>query len=202
MNIYLPILKINLLFLILVFSIILGSHWGKYSVPILFLPPAPPPYPSAGLFTHAFQILCCLPPFICAFTFALLRLLKTSQKSQNFLLASAFVTGGFMANEIFRFHIILLFYNIPKPVTIGVFAMIVLAYLLSYYQKIKTTPYKILLFSLGLLLLAIIIDFLQLPNYYLATLLEGIPKLLSIINLGLYFWFVCLEELLKVYKST
>jgi hypothetical protein len=202
MNIYPSFLKINLLFLLLVFSIVLVSYWGKYSIPILFLPPATPRHPSAGLFTHAFQILCCLPPFICAFTFAFLRLIKSAQKNQDFLFVSALVTGGFMANEIFRFHIILLFYDIPKPVTISVFAIIVLIYLLSYYQKIKTTPYKILLSSLGLLLLAIIIDFLQLQNYYLATLLEGIPKLLSVINLGLYFWFVCLGELLKTYKST
>jgi hypothetical protein len=173
----------------------------KSSIYFLFLPPQTPPLPTAGLFTHTFQILCSIPPLICDFSFALLNTIKPQQKSNRFFLASALVTGGFLGNEVYRFHIILLFFKISKLITISVYAGIFLVYLLCFLPKIQRTPYHILLSSLSFLLIAILVDFLRLDNYELASLLEGLPKLLSALNLALYFWIVCKTEVIQSYQK-
>ena len=201
MKIYPAIIKINLIFLSLAGGLILWTYLQKSSIYLLFLPPRTPPLPTAGLFTHTFQILCSIPPLICAFSFALLNTIKPQQKSNRFFLASALVTGGFLGNEVYRFHIILLFFKIPKLTTISVYAVIVLVYLLCFLPKIKRTPYHILLSSLSFLLIAILVDFSQLTNHELASLLEGLPKLLSVLNLALYFWIVCKTEVIQSYQK-
>jgi len=201
MKIYPAIIKINLIFLSLAGGLILWTYLQKSSIYFLFLPPQTPPLPTAGLFTHTFQILCSIPPLICAFSFALLNTIKPQQKSNRFFLGSALVTGGFLGNEVYRFHIILLFFKISKLITISVYAGIFLVYLLCFLPKIQRTPYHILLSSLSFLLIAILVDFLRLDNYELASLLEGIPKLLSALNLALYFWIVCKTEVIQSYQK-
>ncbi|MEG4596972.1 hypothetical protein QUB00_34945 [Microcoleus sp. F8_C2] len=53
------------------------------------------------------------------------------------------------------------------------------------------TPYQILLAGLGLLFLAIGVDSLHLKNKLFSSLLEGLPKLFSEINIAFYYWYVC-----------
>jgi hypothetical protein len=95
----------------------------------------------------------------------------------------------------------LLFFKISKLTTISVYAVIVLVYLLCFLPKIQRTPYHILLSSLSFLLIAILVDFSQLTNHELASLLEGLPKLLSVLNLALYFWIVCKTEVIQSYQK-
>jgi hypothetical protein len=49
--------------------------------------------------------------------------------------------------------------------------------------------------------MAILVDFSQLTNQELASLFEGLPKLLSVLNLALYFWIVCKTEVIQAYQK-
>ncbi|AVQ71278.1 hypothetical protein MTo_03910 [Microcystis aeruginosa NIES-1211] len=189
------LLKINLVVLLLVLALIAGVDRAKLPASLLFYPPATPPSPIAGLLTHSFQLLCCLPPIVCLFSYALLSRKASFRNSRHFLLVSAIITGLFAINEIFRIHIILLYFDIPKFLTISVYALVILIYGLVFWRQIRQTYYQILIIALALLTLAITIDFLPIKNRGFASLSEGIPKLLSAVNLAGYFWDVCFQEI-------
>jgi len=77
-------------------------------------------------------------------------------------------------------------------VTIVIFyAVLAVAYGLAFRRKIRSTPYDLLLSGVGLLFVAFFAEALPLKNEIISSLLEGIPKLLSGINIALYFWFLC-----------
>jgi len=116
-------------------------------------------------------------------------------------IAGLLITGLIAINEIFRIHIILLYFNIPKFLTISVYALAILIYGLVFWRRIKQTSYQILIIALALLTFAIAIDFLQIKNQGFASLSEGIPKLLSAVNLASYFWDVCFQEISAKIKS-
>lgn len=162
----------------------------------MFLPPPTPLYPGAGLFTHGFQILCSIPPIVCAFSFTLLKTIKPNNRYNQFFLYSAILTTGYLVNGIYRLHIIFLQFGIPKLVTIVCYTIIASLYGLAFRRQIKSTPYTILIASLVLLFIAITVDSLHLEGDGTPSLLEGIPKLLSGLNVALYFWFVCYREVL------
>ena len=194
-------LKINLVVLLLVLALIAGVDRAKLNSSLLFYPPATPPTPIAGLLTHSFQLLCCLPPIVCLFSYALLSRKTSFNNSDNFLLFSGIITGLFAINEIFRVHIILLYFNIPKFLTISVYGLAILIYGLAFWRRIGQTYYQILIIALALLTFAITIDLLQINNQGFASLSEGIPKLLSAVNLADYFWDVCFQEISDKIKS-
>jgi hypothetical protein len=187
-------LKINFVVLLLILALIAGVDRAELPSSLLFYPPATPPTPIAGLLTHSFQLLCCLPPIVCLFSYALLCQEASFNNSYNFLLFSGIITGLFAINEIFRIHIILLYFNIPKFLTISVYALAILIYGLVFWRRIKQTSYQILIIALALLTFAIAIDFLQIKN-------QGFPKLLSAVNLASYFWDVCFQEISAKIKS-
>ncbi len=194
-------LKINFVVLLLILALIAGVDRAELPSSLLFYPPATPPTPIAGLLTHSFQLLCCLPPIVCLFSYALLCQEASFNNSYNFLLFSGIITGLIAINEIFRIHIILLYFNIPKFLTISVYALAILIYGLVFWRRIKQTSYQILIIALALLTFAIAIDFLQIKNQGFASLSEGIPKLLSAVNLASYFWDVCFQEISAKIKS-
>ncbi|MBD2206868.1 hypothetical protein H6G33_21210 [Calothrix sp. FACHB-1219] len=197
MSIYKTILWFNSLSLLLIIILILATKAFDISAGGLFLPPPAPQYPSAGLLTHTFQLLCCVPPLVCAFSFALLQKIKPNGKNNKFILSSAFLTAGFLINEIYRIHITALQFGIPKLVTVFIYATIAIAYGLTFRRQIKSTQYFILIAGLGLLAIAITVDSLKLSGNSIPSLLEGIPKLLSGLNVALYYWFVCYQEVLN-----
>ncbi|GBF79052.1 hypothetical protein [Aphanothece sacrum] len=161
----------------------------------LFMPPATPPYPTAGFLTHTFQLLCCIPPVICAFTFSFLKKISPQHKNLNFLLGSSLITSAFLMNEIYRIHIIFLYFNIPKIITIQVYAIIMLIYFFVFWKDLKQTPYHIIIISVILLFLAIIADSLFLRGVIYNPLIEGLPKLFSGLNYALYYWIIGYQEL-------
>jgi hypothetical protein len=201
MSIYKTILWFNSLGLLLIIILILATKVFDISAGGLFLPPPAPQYPSAGLLTHTFQLLCCIPPLVCAFSFALLHKIKPGGKNNKFILCSAFLTAGFLINEIYRIHITALQFGIPKLVTIFIYATIGIAYGLTFRRQIKSTQYFILVVGLGLLFMAITVDTLKLSGNGIPSLLEGIPKLLSGLNVAVYFWFVCYGEVINSLQS-
>ncbi|BAY29746.1 hypothetical protein NIES2107_15900 [Nostoc carneum NIES-2107] len=191
----------NSLCLLLIIFFIIYNKIFDVSVGGLFLPPPTPLYPGAGLFTHGFQILCSIPPIVCAFSFALLKTIKPNNRYNQFFLYSAILTAGYLVNGIYRLHIIFLQFGIPKLVTIFCYTIIAILYGLACRRQIKSTPYILLIASLVLLFIAITVDSLHLEGDGTPSLLEGIPKLLSGLNIALYFWFVCYREVLYSLQS-
>jgi hypothetical protein len=194
-------LKINLVFLVLILALITWAAATGLHPELLFYPPATPPTPIASFLTHSFQMLCFIPPIVCSFSYYLLRSEKRLVERHKFLLFSAIVTGIFAINELYRIHIILLYFNIPKSFTISLYALGIIIYCLVFWQQIRQTSYQVLMIALALLTLAIAVDFLQLKNRNFASLSEGIPKLLSGLNLALYFWDICFQEIAAKMKS-
>ncbi|BAY10311.1 hypothetical protein [Calothrix sp. NIES-2098] len=197
MSIYKTIFWFNSLGLLLIIVLIFSTKLFEVSAGGLFSPPPSPEYPSAGLLTHTFQLLCCVAPLVCAFSFALLKKIKPGGKNNKFILFSGLLTAGFLINEIYRLHIIALQFGIPKLLTIFIYATIALVYGLAFKSQLKSTPYIIIVASLILLFIAITIDSLHLSGSGAPSLLEGVPKLLSGLNMALYFWVVCYKEVLN-----
>lgn len=201
MTTYRPAFWLNSLSLLVVIALIIYAKFFGTSVASLFLPPSFSPYLNVGFLTHTFQILCSVPPLVCAFTFALLRTIQPRRPENVFILCSALLTGGFLFNEIYRIHVILTIAGIPKLMVILVYAISALAYGFAFWRQIQSTPYFLLLTGMGLLFFGIVVDSLHLGNNAIPTLMEGIPKLFSEINIALYFWFVCYRELLRTFNS-
>ncbi|BAY32036.1 hypothetical protein NIES2107_39220 [Nostoc carneum NIES-2107] len=194
------IVGFNSLCLLLIIALSIYNKVFDVSVGGLFLPPPAPEYPGAGLLTHSFQILCCIPPVVCAFSFSLLNQIKPNNKNNKFILYSAILTAGFLINEIYRIHIIIGQFGIPKLVTICIYAIFAIFYGLAFRKEIKSTPYIILAAGIVLLFIAITVDSLHLSGNGTPSLLEGTPKLLSGLNVTLYFWFICYREVLRSFQ--
>ncbi|MBD2773874.1 hypothetical protein [Iningainema tapete] len=200
MTTYRSIFLFNILCLLFVVALIVYAKKFEPSVAGLFLPPRSPQYPTAGLLTHTFQLLCCIPALVCAFSYALLKKIKPQNPNNKFILFSTLLTTGFLINEIYRIHIIFLYFGVDKLVTILVYATLALSYGIAFRQRIKSTPYLILLIGISLLFIAITVDSMHLKGNVTPSLLEGIPKLFSGLNVALYFWCVCYREVIQALK--
>jgi hypothetical protein len=195
---YRSVFWLNSLSLVLVAALIVYSKVFGPSVSTLFLPPPSPQSPNVGLLTHTFQILCSVPPIVCAFSFGLLKTIQPQNKQNVFILCSALITGGFLINEIYRVHILVgLIAGVPKLAVIMVYAIAAGGYGFAFRRTIQSTPYILLLTGMVLLLTGISVDSLHLGFDGIPSLLEGIPKLFSEINIALYFWYVCYREVVR-----
>jgi hypothetical protein len=200
---YRSVFWLNSLSLLLVAALIVYSKVFGPSVSTLFLPPPSPTSPNARLLTHTFQILCSVPPIVCAFSFGLLKTIQPQNKQNVFILCSALITGGFLINEIYRIHILVgLIAGVPKLAVILVYAIAAGGYGFAFRRTIQSTPYILLLTGMGLLLTGISVDSLHLGFDGIPSLLEGIPKLFSEINIALYFWYVCYREVVRSLKAS
>lgn len=201
MKTYRSVFWLNSLSLLLVLALILYANFFGSSVGELFREPPFSPSLDVSFLTHTFQILCSVPPVVCAFSFGLLRTIQPRRQENLFILCSALLTGGFLFNEIYRLHVVLSLAGFPKLATISVYAIILLGYGLVFRRRIQSTPYFILLTGLGLLFFGITVDSLHLNKGGISSLLEGIPKLFSEINIVLYFWYVCYWEVMRSLKQ-
>ncbi|MEG4085651.1 hypothetical protein [Microcoleus sp. POL10_C6] len=128
---------------------------------------------------------------VCAFTFGLLRIIQPHRPENRFILYSALFAGCFLFNEVFRTHVHLGRAGFPKGTIVIFYAVLAIAYGLTFRRQIPSTPYALLLSGVGLLFVAFFAEALPLKNEIVSSLVEGIPKLLSGINIALYFWFLC-----------
>jgi hypothetical protein len=197
---YRSIWWLNGLCLLVVLALLAYTRYFNRSAGALFMPPHLPHSLNEGLLTNIFQLLCAVPPFICAFTFALLKKVNPENKKNKFVFYSTLLTLGFLINEKFRIHIVFLtVFGIPKFLTILVYALLGLCYGITFRREIKSTPYILLMVGLGLLISGVFVDLLQLGSGQ-ASPLEGIPKLFSGINVAIYFWLVCYIETINSFK--
>lgn len=202
MKTYGSIFRLNILVLGLVAVLIVYAKLFGSSVSALFSPPVAPRYPDERLLTYTFQILCSVPVMVCAFSWGLLKTIHPYGKRNQFILASALLTGGFLINEIFRVHVILGQMGVPKYIACIAYAILLSCYGFVFKRAIASTPYIPLVMGIGLLFFGIIIDALHLTSNGFSSLLEGIPKLLSEINIAFYFWYVCTKEVLRSLNFT
>jgi len=194
------ILRWNSLAVLLVIALILYGIFAG-------LPPsaivAPPPSSQSlynGFLTHAMQVLCAVPVITCAFSYALLNTLRPHTKANSFLLASALVTGGFLANEILRIHVILsIVAGIPKVATILIYSVALVLYVITFRRQLCFTPYGLLIVTIASFAFAFAMDSQLLGHQ--SPLAEGIPKFFSFLNLALFFWLVCRKEMLQVMSN-
>ena len=183
--------KLNFLSILLIGMVILLTQFSGLKVSDLFFFPYFSPNPNVALLTRTFQILCSVPVIVCTFTYGLAESLQPRHSENRFILFSALVTGGFLLNEIYRIHIYMIGLGIPKLGVCLLYAVILSSYIWCFRRELKSTPYQVLLAGLGLLFFAIGVDTLKLKSQIMASLLEGVPKLFSEINIAFYYWYVC-----------
>lgn len=186
-------------FLVGVVSLTLNGFGS--SVTGLFFPPCLATYPGAGFFFLMFQMLFYFCVMVCIFSFGLLRNTQPNRPENQFILGSAAVTGFFLFNEVFRTHVHLGRAGFPKVTIVIIYAVAAAAYGLTFRRQIKSTPYFLLISGVGLLFLAFFAEALPLKDEVISSLIEGIPKLLSGVNIALYFWFVCQSLILRSLDS-
>lgn len=185
------VVQLNLFCLLLVLVLIVFTHFSGLKVSDLFFHPYFSPNPNVALLTRTFQILCSVPVIVCTFTYGLAKTIQPRSWENRFILFSALLTGGFLLNEIYRIHIYMIAVGIPKLGVSFLYAVFLSSYGWFFRREVQTTPYQILLAGLGLLFLAIGVDALNLKSKIISSLLEGVPKLFSEINIAFYYWYVC-----------
>jgi hypothetical protein len=185
------VVRLNCLSFFLVALLIIFTQLSGLKVSDLFFYPYFSPNPNVALLTRAFQVLCSVPVIVCTFTYGLAKSLQPRTSENRFILFSALLTGGFLLNEIYRIHIYLVAVGISKLGVSLLYAVVLSSYGWFFRRELQFTPYQILLAGLGLLFFAIGVDSLHLKNQTFSSLLEGVPKLFSEINIAFYYWCVC-----------
>lgn len=194
---YRIIFWLNSLAVLLVGIVSLVMSGFDASVKGLFFPPCLATYPGAGFFFIMFQMLFYFSVMVCIFSFSLLRTTQPHRPENQFILGSAIVTGFFLFNEVFRTHVHLVRAGFPKFTIVIIYAVTAAIYGLTFRRQIKSTPYFLLVSGVGLLFLAFFAEALPLKDEVISSLVEGIPKLLSGVNIALYFWLVCKGLILR-----
>ncbi|MEG4984154.1 hypothetical protein QUB08_00010 [Microcoleus sp. BR0-C5] len=185
------VVRLNCLSLFVVALLIFFTQVSGLKVSDLFFPPYSYPHPNVALLTRTFQILCSVPVIVCTFTYQLAQSIQPRTSENRFILFSALLTGGFLLNEIYRIHIYMVAGGITKLGVSLLYAVILSSYGWFFRRELQCTPYQILLAGVGLLFFAIGVDALHLKNKIFSSLLEGVPKLFSEINIVFYYWYVC-----------
>ena len=185
------VVRLNCLSFFLVALVIIFTQLSGLKVSDLFFHPYFSPNPNVALLTRTFQILCSVPVIVCTFTYGLAQSIQPRTSEKRFILFSAFLTGGFLLNEIYRIHLYMVAVGISKLRVSLLYAVVLSSYGWFFRRELQFTPYQILLAGLGLLFFAIGVDSLHLKNKIFSSLLEGVPKLFSEINMAFYYWYVC-----------
>ncbi|MEG4500291.1 hypothetical protein QUB05_25050 [Microcoleus sp. F10-C6] len=196
------VVRLNCSSFFLVALLIIFTQLSGLKVSDLFFHPYFSPNPHVALLTRTFQILCSVPVIVCTFTYGLAQNIQPRHSENRFILFSALLTGGFLLNEIYRIHIYMIALGIPKVGVSLLYAVVLSSYGWFFRRELQLTPYQILLAGLGLLFFAIGVDSLHLKNKLFSSLLEGLPKLFSEINIAFYYWYVCQCFLQKAFYQT
>src|SRR4028119_1955194 len=193
------VVRVNCLSFFLVALVIIFTQLSGLKVSDLFFHPYFSSNPNVALLTRTFQILCSVPVIVCTFTYGLAQSIQPRNLENRFILFSALLTGGFMLNHSYRIHIYMIALGLPKLGVSLLYAVVLCSYGWFFRREVQLTPYQILLAGLGLFFFAIGVDSLHLKNKIFSSLLEGVPKLFSEINIGFYYWYVCKCFLLQAF---
>ena len=152
-------------------------------------------FPYEGILTGVSEVLWCIPVAICAFTFGVLRQKEPQSRSAIFLFFSALLLGVFFLDDRFRMTLILSRLGISKKLIYLCYGSAVFLYGLKFRRYIKTTPYLPLVVAFVLFAISRFEDILDLSSQGVHAMLEDGTKLLALLNLAMYFWHICHQEL-------
>jgi hypothetical protein len=150
-----------------------------------------------GWFTSISEILWCTAISICLFTACLLP--KSSRSVQVFLCASAMVMLLLYFDDRFRFTLILcLLFNTCKLVKLSVYSiygLLLITYAWLFRRTINQTPYVPLLIAFSLFGFSSAMDIAPISSPGIHAMLEDGTKLIGLINVTIYFWWICQQEI-------
>jgi hypothetical protein len=151
--------------------------------------------PYDGILTGVSEVTGCLSVAICAFTFGVLRQKEPQSRAAIFLFFSALLLGVLYLDDRFRMTLIMSRLGISKKLIYLCYGSAVFLYLVKFLRYIKTTPYLPLVAAFILFAISRLEDILHNQNQGLHAMLEDGTKLLALVNLALYFWYVCHQEI-------
>ena len=159
-------------------------------------------FPYEGILTGVSEVLWCIPVAICAFTFGVLSQKEPRSRSAIFLLFSALLLGAFFLDDRFRMTLILSRLGISKKLIYLCYGTAVFLYGAKFWRYIKTTPYLPLVAAFILFALSRFEDILNSRSVGVHAMLEDGTKLLALLNLALYFWYVCHQEVGRHFQQS
>jgi hypothetical protein len=153
-----------------------------------------------GWFTAISEIFWCSAISICLFTIGLLP--KGKKESKQFLFVSALIMALLYFDDRFRLTLIICAffagYTKVKTVVYSLYGILLIWYGKKFWSKIKQTPYLPLLLSFALFAFSSAVDITPLPSRGLHAMLEDGTKLIGLINLTVYFCYICRLEVQKL----
>ena len=157
-----------------------------------------------GWLTSISEILWCTTIAICFFSAFLLP--TSSRRFGIFLFASAVIMLLLFFDDRFRLTLILcVFFGTCKVVKLSVYTVygaLLISYAWLFRHTIKKTPYIPLLVSFCLFGFSSAIDITPISNRGIHAMLEDGSKLIGLINLTIYFWWICQQEIKNIlYKQ-
>jgi hypothetical protein len=152
-----------------------------------------------GWFTSISEIMWCTAISICLFSAFLLP--RSSRRFQIFLFASALVMLLLFIDDRFRLTLILcVFFGTCQLVKLGVYllyGLLLITYAWVFRRTIRQTPYIPLLISFCLFGFSSAIDIAPISSRGIHAMLEDGTKLIGLINLTIYFWWICQQKIKK-----
>ena len=152
-----------------------------------------------GWFTSISEIMWCSAISICIFSAILLPSINRSYKI--FLFASSLVMLLLFFDDRFRLTLTLcVFFRTCKVVKLGVYSLyglILIVYAWFFRHTIRKTPYVPLLVSFTLFGFSSAIDITPISSRGIHAMLEDGSKLIGLINMTIYFWWICHQEIKK-----
>lgn len=151
----------------------------------------------SGWLTSLSEILWCTAIAICLFSAFILP--KSGRRFQIFLVASAMVMLLLFFDDRFRLTLILcVLFSTCKVVKISVYSLyglLLISYAWLFRRTIRRTPYIPLLVSFCLFGFSSAIDITPISSRGIHAMLEDGSKLVGLMNLTIYFWCICQQEI-------
>ena len=152
-----------------------------------------------GWFTSISEILWCTAIAICLFSAFLLP--PSNRRFPVFLVVSALIMLLLFFDDRFRLTLILCnFFGTCKLVKLSVYTvygLLLISYAWLFRRTIRQTPYIPLLISFCLFGFSSAIDVTPIHSRGIHAMLEDGTKLVGLINLTIYFWWICQQEIKK-----
>ena len=152
-----------------------------------------------GWFTSISEIMWCSAIAVCLFSGILLP--AVNRQFKVFLFSSSLVMLILFLDDRFRSTLILCaFFGTCKLVKLSVYSiygLVIIFYAWFFRHTIRQTPYIPLLISFFLFAFSSAIDIAPISSRGIHAMLEDGSKLIGLINLTIYFWWICHQEIKK-----
>jgi len=165
----------------------------------LFTDPFSSSYYYYGWLTGISEILWVSAIVICFFSALLLP--KRNRSFRIFLLGSGLVMLLLFFDDRFRITLLLCaFFGTCKVVKLGVYTvygLLLISYAFTFRHTIRLTPYTPMLVAFFLFGFSSAIDIAPIGGRGVRAMLEDGTKLIGLIDLTIYFWWICQQEIKK-----